>query len=60
MKYKIIDITEEDYGCEGIPEGEDLACSVLLESENGERKWARISDKYLRENNLDTGDFLEK
>lgn len=53
MEYKVIDISEEDYGCEGIPEGSELMCSVLLESADGARKWVKMADSYLRENNID-------
>lgn len=35
MKYKVIDISEEDYGCEGIPEDSELMCSVLIENSDG-------------------------
>ena len=50
MKYKVIDISEEDYGCEGIPENSELMCSVLIESSDGTQKWLKIADRYLREN----------
>lgn len=58
MKYKVIDISEEDYGCEGIPEGSELMCSVLLESTEGTRKWVKIADSYLRENGIDIGSVV--
>lgn len=57
--YKIIDITEEDYGCEGIPEDSELMCSVLVKSPTGEEKWLKYSDRYLRENNIDIGSEIE-
>ena len=52
MKYKVIDISEEDYGCEGIPEDSELMCSVLIESSDGTQKWLKIADRYLRETTL--------
>ena len=55
MKYKVIDISEEDYGCEGIPEDSELMCSVLIESSDGTQKWVKIADRYLRENDIDIG-----
>ena len=55
MEYKVIDISEEDYGCEGIPEGSELMCSVLLESADGTRKWVKYADSFLRENGIDVG-----
>ena len=51
MKYKVIDISEEDYGCEGI-------CSVLIESSDGTQKWLKIADRYLRENDIDIGSVI--
>ena len=58
MEYKVLDISEEDYGCEGIPEGSELMCSVLLENNKGEKKWQKFSDRYLRENNIDVGSII--
>lgn len=43
MKYKVIDISEEDYGCEGIPEDSELMCSVLIESSDGTKKMVENS-----------------
>lgn len=58
MKYKVIDISEEDYGCEGIPENSELMCSVLIESSDGTQKWLKIADRYLRENDIDIGSVI--
>jgi len=57
MKYTILKIFEEDYGCEGIPEGEELMCSVLVRDTNGNEKWLRVPDSRLT--GLNTGDNLE-
>lgn len=57
--YKVIDITEEDYGCEGIPEGSELMCSLLVKSQSGEEKWLKYPDRYLRENDIDIGNEIE-
>lgn len=59
MKYTIIDIYEEDYGCEGIPENGEIICNVILENEKGERKTVKLPDSYLLKNKLDIGDILE-
>ena len=37
MTYKIKEITEEDYGCEGVPEGGELMCSVLVDGADGKK-----------------------
>lgn len=58
MEYKVINISEEDYGCEGIPEDSELMCSVLLESPDGAQKWAKMADRYLRENDIDIGSVI--
>ena len=55
MRYTIIRITEEDYGCEGIPEGEELMCSVLVRDENDSEKWLKLADSYLTSHKLNIG-----
>ena len=35
MRYTILDIIEWDYGCEGIPDGEEPMCSVVVRDEKG-------------------------
>ncbi len=59
MKYTILEIIEWDYGCEGIPDGEEPMCSVVVKSENGNEKTIKLSDSYLNENHLNTGDTIE-
>ena len=49
MKYEILNIYEEDYGCEGIPENEELMYIVALRGENGIEKHIRISDSFITE-----------
>ena len=58
MEYKVINISEEDYGCEGIPEDSELKCSVLLEGSDGTQKWLKMADRYLRENDIDIGSVI--
>lgn len=58
MEYKVIDISEEDYGCEGIPEDSELMCSVLLESSDGTQKRVKMADRYLRENDIDIDSII--
>ena len=31
MQYKILNIYEEDYGCEGVPEGQEPMCRVQIQ-----------------------------
>jgi len=55
MQYTILKIMEEDYGCEGIPEDEELMCSVLVRDENGCEKWLKLANSYLTSHNLNIG-----
>jgi len=56
---KILKILEEDYGCEGVPDGQEPMCRVLLQDENGHEFWKQIPDSYLTTHHLDEGDTLE-
>ncbi len=58
MRYTILEIYEEDYGCEGIPDGEEPMCSVRVRDDKGNEKLIRIADCYLIENKLDLGSIL--
>lgn len=59
MRYKIIKIYEEDYGCEGVPENSEPMCNVLVADKLGNEKWTKISDSFLLEHRLNEGDYLE-
>jgi len=59
MRYKIIEIYEEDYGCEGIPENHEPMCNVLVSDELGNKKWIKLSDDFLIKHKLNEGDYLE-
>lgn len=59
IKYKVKKIYEEDYGCEGIPDGSEPMCRVLIEklSDNTER-WVKISDSWLCKTHIDEGSII--
>ena len=59
MKYKILKIYDDDYGCEGVPEGQKPMCSVLIQDSQGNERWIKLSDEYLTDNNLNEGDTVE-
>lgn len=59
MKYTILEIIEWDYGCEGVPDGEEPMCSVVVKGENGNERTIKLSDSYLSENHLNIGDTIE-
>ena len=46
MKYKITDISEEDYGCEGIPDGKEPECIVTAENEINDRNICYYGKKW--------------
>ncbi len=58
LPYTIIKIDELDYGCEGVPDGAELQCNVLVKNEFGEEKWIKLTDKYLTDNNLNEGEII--
>lgn len=59
MQYKILKIYDDDYGCEGDPEGQEPMCSVLIQDSQGNERWIKLSDEYLTENNLNEDDTVE-
>ena len=59
MKYKILKIYDDDYGCEGVPEGQEPMCSVLIQDSKGKERWIKLSDSHLTENNINEGDTAE-
>lgn len=59
MKYTIIQILEDDYGCEGIPDGEEPMCSVLVKDNDGSERFLRIADSWLTENKLECGSVFD-
>lgn len=53
--YKIIRIDEEDFGCEGRPEGQEPMVRVVLEAETGETTIVMMEDSLLYARKLDVG-----
>ncbi|MGN0665005.1 MAG: hypothetical protein ACI4KF_00620 [Huintestinicola sp.] len=58
MRYTIIEIHDEDHGCEEVL-SDIIMDEVLLEDSEGRRVWRRIPDKWLGDNGLDCGDVIE-
>lgn len=58
LPYTIIKIEDEDYGCEGIPDGEEPQCNVLVKNEFDDEKWIKLTDRYLTENTLSEGGII--
>lgn len=59
LKYLVLEIFDEDYGCEGVPEGQDPLCAVHVRDENGNDSWIRLTDRYLTDNGINEGDNIE-
>ncbi len=59
VTYTIIDIAEPDFGCEGVPDGQEPLCTVLLQGEHGEKRSVQIADALLYARNLDVGSTLQ-
>lgn len=58
MMYQVIEIIEPDFGCEGIPDGEEPMCDVVLESEDKERLHIQIPDAELYRKNICEGTMV--
>lgn len=56
----VIQIFDEDYGCEGIPDGQELMCNVFLQDTDGNQILIKIPDSYITENGINEGDIVEQ
>ena len=54
-----MEIFDEDYGCEGIPEGEDPMCCVLAVDEDGNVRRFRLSESCIAEKGIAEGTIAE-
>lgn len=59
MKYRIKEIFDDDYGCEGIPEGEEPMCWVIAVDEDGNERRFRLGESSIAENGLTEGAAVE-
>lgn len=59
MVYKVVDIIEPDFGCEGLPEGEVLMDDIVLLSQDGERITLKAEDEMLYKDGIDVGSFVK-
>lgn len=57
--YKITDIIEDEFGCEGRPEGEEPMVTILLVDDTGKQRSIRMADKLAYEKKLDIGAEME-
>ncbi len=55
--YRIVRIDEEDFGCEGRPEGQMPMVRVLMEADTGETAVVMMEDSLMYARELDVGGF---
>lgn len=54
--YRVKEIIEPDFGCEGLPDGAEPCCEVLLEStDGGEQMTVKVPDAELYRKNITAG-----
>ena len=59
MKYKIIRIEEQLYGCEEPPADQPILVDVVLEGTDGTQRIFPCPDETLRRDGIDEGDSVE-
>ena len=59
MRYKIVEILEPDFGCEGRPDGYIQVDDVVVEDTLGTRHILKMEDAKLYELELDVGSYME-
>lgn len=57
-EYTIKIILEPDFGCEGLPDGQVLTDTVILEDKNNKTKKVNFEDELLYKLNLNEGDKI--
>lgn len=58
--YKVREIAEQDFGCEGVPEGEEICCEVVLENaDSGEIITLKVPDAQLYAKCIVEGSIVE-
>lgn len=56
--YTVRQLIENDYGCEGIPEGGEPMVRLQLVSDEGEAIWVSQSDRLMFELGIDEGSIV--
>lgn len=54
----ILDILEDDFGCEGVPDDAEVMVKLVLRDENGVESVLPMADKTALEMNLQVGDRI--
>ena len=59
MMYQVKDIWEPDFGCEGIPGGQEPCCDVILEDrDSGKVQTIRVPDAELYQKEIIVGSLV--
>lgn len=56
--YVVTKMLEQDFGCEGIPEGKDVEIDVFLRDEEGNTLEVTIPDAELIRKDINEGDWV--
>lgn len=54
----VIEIVEDDFGCEGVPEDAEAMVTVVATDANGKEQRIRMADKLCYERNIEVGDSV--
>lgn len=58
--YKVIDIIEPDFGCEGLPDGQEYCVDIILNNtETADNITVNVADAELYKKEIDIGSFVE-
>ena len=57
-RFLVTAIEEPDFGCEGLPEGQEKVDKVHLKSENGDEAIFEVEDKELFLKDINVGDWI--
>lgn len=58
MIYKVLDIIEPDFGCEGLPDGQVAMDEVVLLDQDNNKITIKQGDMYLYKMDINTGDSV--
>ena len=58
--YKVVDIIEPDFGCEGLPDGEEYCVDIVLQDiDTAERITVNVPDAELYRKEINTGSVVK-
>ena len=54
----VVEIIEDDFGCEGVPEDAEAMVTVVVTDAEGKEQRIRMADRLCYERNIETGDSV--